>query len=167
MWGTPRSMIPTPPAGGGGATAAGSSGRSPGKDASAILDRQHLSLSLLRPRWIEKLGIRVEGDGMGVLCSLDPSLSLARSGPAELGPSTIWAGSMQLDTIRLDGIFVSGCVGHRVSLSAQTRPYGQFFGPGRHGDTGRKMDCDSGRTHPGTISRGPLRATQFARHHQL
>jgi hypothetical protein len=34
--------------------------------------------------------------------------------------------------MRLDDFFGPGRVVHRAQLSAQARPYGLFFGPGRH-----------------------------------
>jgi hypothetical protein len=39
---------------------------------------------------------------------------------------------MQPGTMQPDGIFVPGRVGRRAGLAAQARPYGLFFGPGRH-----------------------------------
>jgi hypothetical protein len=48
------------------------------------------------------------------------------------GPSPIWIGPMQPGTMQPDGIFVPGRVGRRAGLAAQARPYGLFFGPGRH-----------------------------------
>jgi hypothetical protein len=52
------------------------------------------------------------------------------------GPSTarapIWPGPIWPDPMRPDGFFVPGRVGHRAELAAQARPYGRFFGPGRH-----------------------------------
>jgi hypothetical protein len=204
MRGIPCSMSLTPPDGGAAAASSRPGDRlaktplpcACGRRA-GHLDRQHLSLSLslLRPRSIEKLGIRVEKDGMetGVLCfcfhltqkgspllacqvyyskwAAWPEHDMARP---ELGPSTIWPGLMQPDTIRPDDIFLSGCVGHRVALPPQARPYGQFFRSGRHGRAnGPRLGADPPRHYqPRTAEANAIRpalsaATEGAEHGEV
>jgi hypothetical protein len=47
---------------------------------------------------------------------------------------------------------VPGRVGHRAETAAQARPYGMFFGPGRHGDEMARWAA----TRPGTMEAGGI-----------
>jgi hypothetical protein len=58
------------------------------------------------------------------------------------GPSPKWPGTKRPGTMRPDGFFVSGRVGRRAALAAQTRPDSLFFGPCRAGGTNGPTGCD-------------------------